>query len=183
MIAHVKRATPLSALVVAAALTLSGCSGLGMREGVVIDGTAHSVQEVQEAVAQISAIAANPVDVRQIIYEAAVVPLIDDSFAGSPYTVSDGQLSTTMRDAGLEDDPNELALDSARFRHYAAILQAPGIQEDPEMAPVLERLNAVTQEDITSLDVQVNRRFGTWDAEQGGVVAEVPAWITQSGTN
>lgn len=180
---HVKRSTRPAALVIAASLALSACSGPGMREGAVIHGTAYSMQEVQEAVAQIDSIAANPVDVSQIVYEAAVVPLIDDAFHGSPYSVSDAQLTSTMRGAGLAEEPNELALDSARFRHYASILQAPGIQEDPAMGPVLAQLNSVTQEDILGLDVEVNPRFGTWKPEEGGVVAEVPAWITPSGTN
>lgn len=180
---HVKRSMRPAALVISATLVLSGCSGLGQREGAVINGDSYSMQEVQEAVAQIDSIAANPVDVSQIVYEAAVVPLIHDAFVGSPYSVSDVQLTSTMRGAGLEGEPNELALDSARFRHYASILQAPGIQEDPAMGPVLAALNAVTQEDITGLDVEVNPRYGTWSPEQAGVVAEVPAWITPSGTN
>lgn len=179
----VKRSLRPAALVIAAALALGGCTGHEMREGAVINGTSYSMQEVQEAVGQIDSIAANPVGVPGLVYEAAVVDLIDDAFRGSPYSVSDAQLAATMREAGLEGEPNELTLDSARFRHYAAILQTPGVQEDPAMAPVLEQLNAVTQEDITGLDVQVNPRYGTWDPEQGGVVAEVPAWITPSGTS
>lgn len=180
---HVKRSTRPAALVIAAALALSACSGPGTREGAVINGTSYSMQEVQQAVTQVDSVAANPVDVSQIVYEAAVVHLIDDAFHGSPYTVSDAELTSTMRGAGLEGEPNELALDSARFRHYASILQAPGIQEDPAMAPVLAQLNAVTQEDIVNLEVEVNPRYGTWQPEQGGVVAEVPAWIMQPGTN
>jgi hypothetical protein len=179
----VKRSTRPAALVVAAALALSGCTGHEMREGAVINGTSYSMQELQEAVAQIDSIAVNPVGVPGIVYEAAVVHLIDDAFHGSPYTVSDAQLASTMREAGLEGEPNELALDSARFRHYASILQAPGIQEDPAMGPVLEQLNAVTQQDILDLDVEVNPRYGTWAPEQGGVVAEVPSWIRPAGTS
>lgn len=179
----VKRSTRLAAPALAAALALSACTGTEMRDGAVINGTTFSMDEVQESVAQINAVAANPVDVRQIVYEAAVVPLIDDAFTSSPYAVTDGQLRTTMREAGLADEPNPLALDSARFRHYAAILQAPGIMEDPAMQPVVAQLNAVTQQDIMDLDVEVNPRFGTWDPEQGGVVAEVPAWISQSSTS
>lgn len=178
-----KRSMRPAALVVVAALALGGCSGPGMREGAVINGDAYSLQEVQEAVAQIGSVAVNPVGVPEIIYEAAVVDLIDDAFHGSPYSVSDAQLASTMREAGLKGEPNELALDSARFRHYASILQAPGIQEDPAMGPVLAQLGAVTQEDITGLEVEVNPRYGTWAPEQGGVVTEVPEWITPSGTS
>lgn len=179
----VKRSTRPAALVIVAALAVSGCTGPGMREGAVINGTSWSMQELQEAVAQVDSVAVNPVGVPELVYEAAVVHLIDDAFRGSPYSVSDAQLESTMREAGLEGEPNELALDSARFRHYASILQAPGIQQDPAMFPVLEQLNAVTQEDITSLEVEVNPRFGTWQPELGGVVAEVPSWITPSGTS
>lgn len=179
----VKSSLRCAALVLTATLAVSGCSGLGMREGVVIEGASYSVEEVQEAVAQINSVAVQPVDVSQIVYEAAVVPLIHDSFSGSPYAVTDSQLRSTMREAGLQDEPNGLTLDSARFRHYAAILQAPGIASDPAMLPVLEQLNAVTQEDITGLQVEVNPRYGTWKPEEGGVVSEVPAWITQSSTS
>lgn len=172
-----------AALVIAAALALGGCTGHEMREGAVINGTAYSMQELQEAVGQIDSVAANPTGVPGLVYEAAVVDLIDSAFRGSPYSVTDAQLTATMQEAGLDGEPNALTLDSARFRHYASILQAPGIQEDPAMAPVLVQLNAVTQQDILDLDVEVNPRYGTWEPEQGGVVAEVPSWITPSGTS
>lgn len=182
MMSHVKRAS-VPAVLLAATLALAGCSGTGLQEGAVIDGTSYSVEEVQEAAAQINSIAAQPGDVRSVIYEAAIAPVFADAFAGSPFEVSDAELRTTLRDAGLQDEATDLTLESARFRQYATILQSPDAAADPQMQPVIAQLQGITQEDVNALDVQVNPRFGAWDPANGGVVPQVPEWIAQPGTD
>jgi hypothetical protein len=183
MMGRVKRARQLSALVLAATLTLSGCGGSTLQDGAVINGTSYSVREVQQAAQQLEQVTGQPGDPQSVLYEAAVVPLIEDAFAGSTYAVTDAELRRTLADAGLEEDPGDLTLESARFRHYSAMLQAPETLAEEEMAPVLERLNQVTQEDVNALDVEVNPRFGTWDPANGGVVPQVPEWIQSPGAD
>lgn len=183
MMVRVKRTTrtPTSvALAVTATLALAGCSGLGMSEGAVIDGTAYSIADVQEAAAQLSQVSAEPVDVQTVIYEAGVIPLLEPAFVGTPYEATESVLRGSLAEAGLEEEASDLTLEAATFRHYGSVLSSPEAAADPELEPVLVALQSVTQEDIAALPVEVNPRFGAWDASGGGVVPQVPAWIQSS---
>lgn len=176
----VKRTTYSVSLAVTAALALGGCSGLGMTEGAVIDGTSYSVPEVQEAAAQLSQISAEPVAPQTVIYEAAVISLLEPAFVGTPFEATDSVLRANLADAGLEEEPSELTLESATFRHYGTVLSAPEAAADPALEPVLIALQSVTVDDIAALPIAVNPRFGTWDPAGGGVAPQVPAWIQSS---
>ena len=73
------------------------------------------------------------------------------------------------------EDPATLA--AATSRQYQLRLGDPAIMQDPEMAEVVQRAQAVTQEDLAAVDVEINPRYGDWDVDHGGVVPEVPEWI------
>ena len=45
------------------------------------------------------------------------------------------------------------------------------------MAEALQRAQSVTTEDLAAVDVDVNPRYGTWDATNGGLSPVVPDWI------
>lgn len=183
MMTRVKRARLLPALALAAAmslsLSLSACSGVGSDPGVSVDGTSYSVAELQEAAQQLDSVAQQGGGTQQIIADLALLPLLEDIFAGSPAEVTDGQLRELLGGAGLSD-PGQATLDATRSRQYQTTLSNPTAFQDPAMADVLARAQAVTQEDLAAVQVEVNPRFGTWDADNGGLSPEVPAWIQTS---
>lgn len=178
MMSDVKRASyPVSLLV--GTLALAGCSGIDMSEGAVIDGTGYSVQEVQEAAEQMSTIAPEPVDIPTLLYEAGVVSLLDEAFAGSPYEVTESELRSSLADQGLSEEASDLTMESARFRYYGSLVNSEAAAEEGMQEP-LAALQQVTVEDIDALPIEVNPRFGTWDGANGGVVPQVPEWIQTS---
>lgn len=178
MMTVVKRTTRLSALAAVAALALTGCTGNAMTEGAVIDGTSYSVDEVQEATAQLSSISSQPAQAGQVIHMAALAPFFDQAFDGTSLEVTEGELDGQLEAAGLAEEPNRLTREAARFQYYGTVLQDPAAAEDPAFAEALTQIQQVTEDDIKALDVEVNPRFGTWDAESGQVVPEVPQWVS-----
>lgn len=165
-----------------AALALAGCGGTTMQEGVVVNGEAYSVQEVEETALQFSQLSGQPVAPQAVISIVGAVPVLDGYFAGTSYQASDDSLRADLAGGGLEGEPTDLAVDVARYQYYATVLNDPATQADPAMAPVLERL-ATFPDDVAQQDVRVNPRFGAWSSEQGQVVPQVPEWITETGTS
>lgn len=182
MMTAVKHALRHTAPALVAALTLAGCSGATMQEGVVVNGTAYSVSDVEEATQQFSELSGEDVAPQAVISVAGAVPVLDEYFAGSSYQPSEQMLRNDLSGGGLQDEANQLTLDVARYQYYASILNDPASQADPALAPVLERINGYAT-DLAEQDVEVNPRFGAWDPQAGQVVPQVPEWITESGTD
>lgn len=177
MMTRVKR-TALPALALAGLLTVSGCAGNGMQEGVVVNGDAYSVGEVQEAAQQFQQLSGQEVTPQAVASVAGSVPVLDEYFKGSSYAADEGQLRSQLGAAGLDGEPNDLTLDVARYQYYASVLNDPAAQQDPALFAIVEKMQNF-QADVAQQDVQVNPRFGTWDPAQTKVVEQVPAWIQQ----
>lgn len=176
MMARVKRSRALPALALTASLTLAGCSGVGSDLGVSVNGQEFSVAELQEATAQLNEAAEQPAGPQQVVADLALLPLLEEVFAGSPADLSENQVRKVLSAGGV-DDPGPATLAAATSRQYQLRLGDPAIMQDPEMAEVVQRAQAVTQEDLAAVDVEVNPRYGDWDVDNGGVVPEVPEWI------
>lgn len=176
MMAPVKRSRVLPALALTAALALSGCSGVGSDPGVSVDGQQFSVAELQEATAQLNQAAAEPTGPQQVVADLALLPLLEEVFAGSPAVLSESQVREVLTASGVAD-PGPATLAAATSRQYQLRLGDPAIMQDPEMADVVQRAQSVTQEDLAAVDVEVNPRYGAWDVDNGGVVPQVPEWI------
>jgi hypothetical protein len=178
MMTRVKRQPLKIALALSTALTLAGCSGGGVGDdtGVSVEGSDYSVAELQEATAQLNRVAQQPSDPQQVVADLALLPLLDDIFAGSPRELTDGSVREVLGQGGVSD-PNPATLDAARSRQYQAALSDPALQADPAMADAMSRAMAVTEEDLAAVDVDVNPRYGTWDVTQGGLGPATPAWI------
>lgn len=182
MMTAVKRALRYTAPALVAALALSGCSGATMQEGVVVNGNAYSMGEVEDATRQFSELSGQPIAPQAVISVAGAVPVLDEYFEGSTYQPSESMLRGDLASGGLQGEATDLTLDVARYQYYASILNDPASQADPSLSPILERINDYAA-DIAEQDVQVNPRFGAWNPQSGQVVAQVPEWITESGTN
>ena len=119
MMSRVKRTRTtvlLAPMALTASLALAGCGGTGMSEGVVIDGTGYSVEEVQETAQQLTQVSTEQIDVQGAIYEAGVVPVLDQIFAGSPYEATESDIRSTLAEAGLEEEASDLTVEAGRFR-------------------------------------------------------------------
>ncbi len=179
MMSRVKRAYTLPSVAAVAALALTGCSsGLGMTEGVVIEGTGYSVAEVQEAAEQLSEVSPEPVAVPTVIYQAGVAPLLHRSFNDTSYEVTESDARRMLSEAGLEGEASDLTVQAVTFQEYGALLGDQEALADEELAPVIAELQTLSAEDIGALEVEVNPRFGSWSASGDGVLPQVPGWIS-----
>src|SRR5690606_34724364 len=94
----------------------------------------------------------------------ALTLLIYGDLAEEAYTeaglppVPDAQLAQQMRGGGVEQ-PSDSLIDL-----YRSITHLNGLQGLPP---------------ADGADIQVNPRFGSWDAETGQVIAQAPDWITE----
>lgn len=184
MMARVKRSRLIPALALTAALTLAGCSTGGSGTGVTVDGTSYSMADLHEATTQLNEAfgqqSGQQLGAQQVIASLALLPLLDQVFEGSPAVVSDAQVRASLAEAGVSD-PNPATMDAERSRLYQSKLGDVATLQDPAMADVLARAQAVTEEDLAAVDVDVNPRYGTWDVANGGLVPKTPAWIQSSG--
>ncbi|MFX0538132.1 hypothetical protein ACQBAT_03095 [Ornithinimicrobium sp. Y1847] len=171
-----KRQPLIVSFAVATALALTGCSGVGSDTGLTVEGTDYSVAELQQAASQFASASAEPADSRRVIADLALLPIFDEVFAGSPAAATDSRVRSALSDSGISD-PGPATLDARRSRYYQQLLNDPSILQDPSMADVLAKATAITQEDIDALQIEVNPRYGTWDASRGGLLQEQPAWI------
>jgi hypothetical protein len=179
MMTAVKRLIPATAPALVAAVALAGCGGTTMQEGVVVNGSAYSVQEVEETTRQFSELSGQDVAPQAVISIAGAVPVLDEYFAGSTYQASESSLRDELAGGGLDGEPGELTLDVARYQYYASVLNDPAVQADPAMADILAQVDGYAA-DVAEQDVRVNPRFGAWDPQAGQVVPQVPSWITPS---
>ena len=178
MMGRVKRQRMLTVLTLSAALVLSGCGGPGSEPGVSVNGTDYSVAEVQQATQDLAQWPPQTTEPQQVIHDLALLPFLDDLLQGTPLEATDAQIRAQLTDTGV-NEPGRATIDAARARFYQVRLSDPATLQAPEMSEVAATLQALTAEDLTA-DVQVNPRYGTWDAEAGGLTAVVPEWIQSS---
>lgn len=184
MMAPVKRSRLIPALALTATLALAGCSTGGSGTGVTVDGQSYSTADLHQATAQLNEAFAQqsgqPLGAQQVIASLALLPLLEQVFQGSPAVVSEAQVRASLAEAGISD-PGPATMDAERSRLYQAKLGDVATLQDPAMADVLARAQAVTEEDLAAVEVEVNPRYGTWDVANGGLVPQTPAWIQSSG--
>lgn len=189
MMAPVKRSRLILALALTAALTLAGCTGVGSDLGVAVEGQEFSVDQLQQATSQLNEVATNLTEPvpgfqqtgpQQVVADLALLPLLEQIFAGSPAEVTDSQVEEFLGRYGVTE-PGEATLEAARSRQYQALLGDPALFQDPAMAEVLARAQSVTEADLAAVEVEVNPRYGAWDIANGGVVPEIPEWIQRTG--
>lgn len=155
-----RRVTPALVAAAAGALVLSGCSGqLSSGTAAVVDGREISVADVQEATAQFNSLPVSPMTpsdtLTLLIYGDAAEQAYRE--AGLP-AIPDTQLVAQLQNGGIEE-PSEGLVDLFRsVNHLQGVGGLPSID---------------------GTDIEVNPRFGGWDAAAGQVIAQTPTWITE----
>lgn len=159
--ARARRSMTAATVAAAGALALSGCSAdasLSAGVAAVVDGKEISVSDVQEATAQFNTLPVQPANTSDTLTLLIYGDLAEAAYteAGLP-PVPDAQLEAQMRGGGVEE-PSDSLIDL-----YRSITHLNGLQGLPS---------------AEGADIQVNPRFGSWDAEAGQVIAQAPDWIT-----
>lgn len=152
---------PAAALALGA-LVLTGCSGgLSGSTAAVVDGRVISVDQLQEVTAEFNALPVTPTSPTDVLTLLIYSDVAADAYAaaGNP-PVSDAQLVTQLQGGGVAQ-PSEDLVDLFRTVTH---LQGAGAVPSTE-----------------GVEIEVNPRFGGWDAEVGQVMAQTPAWITEIG--
>ncbi|WP_109473315.1 hypothetical protein [Ornithinimicrobium cavernae] len=158
---RVRRSTTVLAVAAAGALVLSGCSDSGLSSGVaaVVDGKEITVAQVQEATKEFNTLPVSPTTPTDVLTLLVYGDLAEQAHreAGNP-PITDAQLVNDLRGGGLQN-PSESVIDLYRSINY--------LQSAQQLPPT------------EGLTIEVNPRYGEWDAENGQVVAQTPEWITQ----
>lgn len=187
MMGPVKSQRLLTVLTLSAALVLSGCGGPGSDPAVTVDGTSYSVAEVQQATQQINEVVLSqqvaagapeqePNTPQDLISDLALLPVIGEIVAGSPIEISQTQIRDLLNRNGVAD-PGPATIDAALSRQYRQVFSDPATLQDPAMADVMAKLQALTADRVAAIDVEVNPRFGAWDYQSGQVNLGKPLWI------
>lgn len=161
----------------AAAMVLAGCGDVAADQAAVIDGQTVGESELQETTAQLNTIAAEPFTPSGVLSELTRAPFLDRAFAGTSVELTDQETAEFLAQNGL-DEPTSLTVDVARARQYQTLLQDPQVMEDPAVAEAVSSLQEITVADIEALDVEINPRYGSFDAQTASVVSENPSWIS-----
>jgi hypothetical protein len=154
-----RRSTAALAVVGAGALVLAGCSGtMSSDVAAVVNGKEISVEEVQEATAQFNSLPVTPTTTSDALTLLIYGDLAEEAYteAGLP-PVPESQLVSQLRTGGIQD-PSDSLVDL-----YRSITYLTGLQGLPP---------------TDDLEIEVNPRFGDWDADAGQVIAQAPDWIT-----
>lgn len=159
--ARARRSLTAASVAAAGVLALSGCSadsGLSAGVAAVVDGEEISVADVQEATAQFNTLPVQPATTTDTLTLLIYGDLAEEAYAeaGLP-PVPDAQIEAQMRSGGVEEPSESL------INLYRSITHLNGLQGLPP---------------AEGADIQVNPRFGSWDAEAGQVIAQAPDWIT-----
>lgn len=148
----------LAAVIAAAALALTGCGRADT--AAVVDGHVISESGVLATSEQVAEYASQPMPTSDVINRLVVLPSLLDVLEERGVTISDAAARSAV--AGI-DSPTPYLLDLARLD------LAIGAMTQEDMVEVTSRLQ--------ELDVQVNPRYGSFNAEQASVVATSPDWI------
>jgi hypothetical protein len=141
-----------------AALVLTGCGRADT--AAVIDGQVITESGVLAASEQIAEYATQPLPPRDIVNRLIILPPVLDVLGERGVTISDAAARSAV--AGIAD-PSPYLLDIARLD------LAIGQMTPEDQQEVIAR--------IQEADVEVNPRYGTFNAEQAAVVPTDPDWL------
>lgn len=163
----------VAALVLGAALATAGCGATTADRAAVVDGSVISETELQETMREVNGM--EPALLQQALTPSGTLtaliqaPTVLDVLAGKGIAVSDSVARQAAAQRGLSD-PSEGTLQIVRLATAIGAAQEQGAVTEVEQQQVNER--------IAALDVEVNPRYGTYDARSASVTLTQPAWIT-----
>ena len=157
----------ISVIALAGLLALSACAGTTSAEtAAVVDGRVITEQQVREATAQINKAfkPEQPLTAAQTLTLLIRAPYINEAAAAAGRAQS-----VTAARAALKDFPETPAESTVEILQAEASLQ----QVDDAGR------QALTQK-FAELDMEINPRYGTFDAQQASLVPHQPNWMVAS---
>lgn len=148
----------LVAVVASAALLLSGCGTANT--AAVVDGQRITQSGLQEATEQIAQYASRPMPARDVLTRLIIAPTVLRVLAERDVTITDAAARSALADI---DGPVPYLVDLTRLD------LAIGQMTEQDFAEITSRLS--------DLDVDVNPRYGEFNAEQVAVVPAPAEWI------
>ena len=164
----------VSALAVGAALVAAGCSGpAGPDRAAVVDGHVISETSMQAGMAEVNAMdpqllqaALTPTGTVTALVQAPVVLTYLD---GLGVRVSDSVARKAAAQRGIAD-PSDSTLEIIKLAMAISSAQTDGKLTAEDQASLVEQLK--------SLKVDVNPRYGSYDPNTASVQLTTPGWVT-----
>ena len=163
----------VAALVLGAALATAGCGATTADRAAVVDGSVISETELQSAMREVNgmepALLQQPLTPSGTLTALVQAPVVLAVLADKGVAVSDSVARQAAAQRGLAE-PSEATLQIVRLATAIGTAQEQGVVTEAEANEVNKRL--------AELDVEVNPRYGTYDATNASVTLTQPAWIT-----
>ncbi|GAA4396788.1 hypothetical protein GCM10023168_01070 [Fodinibacter luteus] len=163
----------LAALAVGAALVTAGCGAAGPDRAAVVDGTVISETHLQTAMAEVNgmdpALLQQPLTPTGTLTALVQAPVVLGYLGERGIVVSDSLARREARERGVTD-PSEGTLDIIRLASSITAAQQSGQLTEADGAALTEQLR--------SLDIEVNPRYGTFDPDTASVQLVSPEWVT-----
>jgi hypothetical protein len=164
----------VAALAVGAALVVAGCSGpAGPDRAAVVDGQVISETSMQSGMAQVNAMepkllqaALTPTGTVTALVQA---PVVLGYLSSKGVRISDSVATKAAARRGVAD-PSDTTLEIVKLAMAISQAQNDGKFTPDDQAALVSQLQA--------LKVEVNPRYGTYDAETASVQLTAPGWVT-----
>lgn len=167
----------VAALVLGAALATAGCGATTADRAAVVDGSVISETELQAAMREVNgmepALLQQPLTPSGTLTALVQAPVVLAVLAEKGVAVSDSVARQAAAQRGLRE-PSEATLQIVRLATAIGTAQEQGLVTEAEATEVNTRLAA--------LDVEVNPRYGTYDAQAASIQLTQPSWITTTDT-
>lgn len=168
----------VAALVLGAALVTAGCGINRASTAAVVDGSVISQSDVTSAMREVNqmepALLQAELTPSSALTALIQAPVVLDFLGGQGLVVSDSVATGEARSRGVED-PSASTLEIIRLASSITAAQGSGqlTQDD----------TVVLSETLRSQDVEVNPRYGTFNAETSSVDLGLPTWVTLDTTS
>ena len=165
----------LVTLALGAALATSGCAGVGTTDvAAFVDGQPIREKAVQAAVQEINdhAVFQGPIAATDALTVLIQAPVIFDYSSSKGIVASESAARAELSAKGLTE-PSESTITIYRFVQTIAGYEAAGGMGEADQAAMVQNL--------ASLDVTANPRYGTYDPAQASIQAISPEWIEPVG--
>lgn len=174
-----RRASALlvAAAALAATVTAAGCGAVRADQAAVVDGTVIRETEVQRATRDINGMEPALVDGElapsNTLTALIQAPLVLDYLAGRGVVVSDSIAQADAAERGV-DDPSAATTLILRFNRALGQARESGALDEAQGQRLTEQLAA--------LRVEVNPRYGAYDASTVSVQPGLPGWVSAAST-
>ena len=167
---------PVAALAVGAALLLAGCGELspaGPDRAAVVDGQVITETSLQSGMGEVNAM--KPQLLQEHLTPSGTLtaliqaPVVLGYLRGKGVIVSDSVARQEAQRRGIAD-PSSSTLEILKLASAVLSAQSSGKLAEGDAAALTEQLQA--------LDIDVNPRYGTFDAKTASVSLTSPEWVT-----